>query len=189
MQQTFFRLKKKYYSSIKELSQACNDYFLNPHAQRDADRHEALQQRAESVIAELTKELCEIKSKDEIDDFHFVYYRLLTYVYTLVSPHDSINLKRLFGTEDSEIEGYLRNGMRTGILGAFFSGKMYCFLNNHTVTKKSRGYFVVPLVYKEHKDWYMVVALERTKIPLRESESWVDRCSIYYDEIKRRLTS
>ena len=112
-----------------------------------------------------------------------MYYKLLDILANIVIGK-SIKYNNLL--ENGEIETQLKYGQRTGMLGAIFTGQLYCFYNDNSITKKDRIYFSVPISYKGNQ-LILLGICNKNKLRVARNRSCIDCCVQIYDEINKAL--
>ena len=178
-----YAIDKTTYYDIKKLFDMRNKYFERKDAPCNPQIEKDIQNDAMRIFKVLKEHLSNISDKKDIKDFHYVYYKLLDILANIVIGK-SIKYKNLLG--DSEIETQLKYGQRTGMLGAIFTGQLYCFYNDNSITKKDRIYFSVPMSYKGNQ-LILLGICNKNKLRVAKNRSCIDCCAQIYDEINKAL--
>lgn len=178
-----YSLDKATYYEIKKLFDMRNKYFGRKAAPRNPQIEKDIQKDAITIFENLKERLSNISDKKDIKDVHYVYYKLLDILANIVIGK-KIKYKNLLGT--GEIENQLKYGQRTGLLGAIFTGQLYCFYNDNSITKKDRIYFSVPMSYKEHQ-FILLGICSKSNLRVAKDCDCIDCCAQIYDEISKAL--
>lgn len=92
--------------------------------------------------------LKKIKSISEVNSFHFTQYRIMTLLVRLARRQSTtmFDKNKILGNEKREIENYLLNGKRTGILNSILLEDIFMFKYTRNSHKKDgRAYISFPL--------------------------------------------
>ena len=176
------------FDSLTSLLNAREKYLSECQRRRDKTREKHLQDHAIELVKELNNRLNTL-ALSEISDIHYVYYRVLEILTTLVLMPDAkaVEIERLL-QGDAEVEAQLKTGRRTGILGSLLLNSSYAFSNEHSFVKKDRYYFTTPLLYKEH-NLIMLVVLQGNMLRTGPQQDKLKCCEEIYDQIKDLLKS
>lgn len=181
-----YQLDYNIYRDLYNLFDERNAYYSEHKQSRDVTIERSIQEQALKVFKNISTILNNIPDASCISDEHYAYYRMLEILTTLViAKEELVECKKLL--EYSEvIETQLKQGQRTGLLGAIFVASMYYFGNENSVVKKNRGYFATPFTFKGHK-MMMLVVLQRNKLRLAPKHQEIECCTEIYDEIASLL--
>lgn len=101
-----------------------------------------------SLYRKYYKDLMKIENINQVTDIHFTEYRIITLLLRLArrSSTTVINKNRILGNNKAEIENYLLNGKRTGILSSILLGELFMFKYTRNSHKKGgRAYVSFPM--------------------------------------------
>lgn len=101
-----------------------------------------------NIYRKYNDSLKKIESISEINSFHFTQYRIMTLLVRLARRQSTtmFDKNRILGNDKSQIENYLLNGKRTGILNSILLEDIFMFKytrNSHR--KDGRAYVSFPL--------------------------------------------
>ena len=174
------------YKSLMNLLKKRNEYFMQHKRGRNPKTERDIQSDAIELFGEISEILNGIEDPSQILDQHYTLYRILQILATLVIAKEKcVSCQQLLDYKDG-VESQLKEGMRTGMLGALLLQRMYCFANENSVYKHNRSYFAAPLEYNSHK-FIMLVVLQRNKLRMDSEEDESHYCKEVYDEIERLL--
>ena len=147
--QTYYELNYLDYNKIKDIIKTWRELSLDI---RDSTREQdALASLVAKEITTLFKEyhsdLMSISNVSEIESRHFTEYRILTLLIRLARRFSTTTLdkKNILGDEKKEIENYLLNGKRTGILSSILLEDTFMFKYTRNSHKKNgRAYVSFP---------------------------------------------
>ena len=178
-----YTLDKSTYHDVKKLFDMRNQYYDRKDSQRNPEVENDIQREAVRVFEMIKDHLNSISSKNDIKDYHYVYYKLLDILANIVIGK-GIQYSNLLDAPD--IEEQLRYGQRTGMLGAIFTEQLYCFYNENSMTKKDRLYFSVPILYKK-KRLILLGICNKNNLRIEKNHTCMDCCEQIYDEIRKAL--
>lgn len=118
-----------------------------PYAERDS-LIKTLVDDINSLYRKYYKNLTEIESINQVTDIHFTEYRIITLLLRLArrSTTTVINKNRILGNSKTELENYLLNGKRTGILSSILLEELFMFKYTRNSHKKGgRAYISFPM--------------------------------------------
>lgn len=147
--QTYYDIQYKDYNEIKDIIKTWKKLSLNDvNSTREKD---ALINLAVGEITSLYKryygDLQAVKSVDDIEGRHFTEYRIITLLTRLArrSKITTFDKQNILGVNKVEIENYLLNGKRTGILGCIILEDLFMFKYTRNSHKKNgRAYVSFP---------------------------------------------
>ena len=123
------------YRDLKKLFDLRKTYYAEKNAGKRANKKifKEIKKSALDINLSLTKTLNDLSNINFIEEYHYTYYRILQILSNLIIPEKkAIECKRMLECP-KRIENHLKTAQRNGILGSLFTGKMYCFYNEHII--------------------------------------------------------
>lgn len=147
--QTYYELEYLDYNKLKDIIKMWKEVSINNTTSiREKDiLIDAIVKGVENLFKKYFEELMKITDVSSINNGHFTKYRVLTLLIRLVRKYSTttIDNKNLFGEEKKEIEYYLLNGKRTGILSSILLEDTFMFKYTRNSHKKNgRAYVCFP---------------------------------------------
>lgn len=158
--QTYYELDYMDYNLIKDIINTWKKVTLND--VENAREEEVLVKFVVSSINNLFKkyygDLMSISDVSQIESKHFTEYRILTLLIRLARRLSTTTLdkKNILGKGKIDIENYLLNGKRTGILSSILLEDIFMFKYTRNSHKKSgRAYVCFPVIIANQR--YIIV--------------------------------
>lgn len=147
--QTYYELDYSDYSKLKDIIKIWKELSTDRISSiREKDvLIEAVIKGIEELFKTYYSELTAIKDVSEINNKHFTKYRVLTLLIRLARKYSTttIDKKNILGEDKKEIEYYLLNGKRTGILSSILLQDTFMFKYTRNSHKKNgRAYVCFP---------------------------------------------
>ena len=79
----------------------------------------------------------------------FNHYRIMTLLYQISNPSDTMNITPQFLQDNHDLEEFLATGKRTGVLGAVLLQQTFIFRHAGASAKHGRIYICFPLAYND----------------------------------------
>lgn len=181
-----YQLPGDIYVSFAKLLECRRKYFSERKRVRNTNTEKDIQTDAIKLFGEISMILNDIKDISQISDQHYVLYRILEVLATMVIASEKrVSCQQLLHYQDG-VESQLKVGMRTGMLGAYLLQTMYCFANENSIYKRGRSYFATTLEYNSHKLMLLAV-LQRDKLRIDSHDDELGYCKKVYDEVESLL--
>lgn len=149
--QTYYEIDYHDYNIIKDIIRTWKELSLDEND--NVREKDVLINFVANGITELFKkyynDLISISDLSQIEGKHFTEYRILTLLMRLARRFSTTTLdkKNILGIEKKEIENYLLNGKRTGILSSILLEDMFMFKYTRNSHKKNgRAYVSFPAI-------------------------------------------
>ncbi len=147
--QTYYELDYADYTQLKDVINMWKELSTNSVTSiREKDALiEAVLKGIESLFRKYYSELCGLSNVSEVDNKHFTKYRILTLLIRLARRYSTttIDNKNILGDDKKEIEYFLLNGKRTGILSSILLEDTFMFKYTRNSHKKDgRAYVCFP---------------------------------------------
>lgn len=147
--QTYYELNYADYTQLKDIINMWKELSTNSVTSvREKDALiETVIKGIEDLFRKYYSELHKLSDVAEIDNKHFTKYRVLTLLIRLARRYSTttIDNKNILGDEKKEIEYYLLNGKRTGILSSILLEDTFMFKYTRNSHKKDgRAYVCFP---------------------------------------------
>lgn len=178
--QGYYKIGRKEYTKFKEIVKfwkrilVCGDEYID---KEKKSLEENLLNDIEELLTQIVEKLQKIESKDRIEEADYTMYavaslliRLLWWNNDEISAFENI-------VSNSEIDSYLKNGKRTGVLGSILLEDSYIFKHEGKSLKKDRFYFTFHLeVYGQN--YIVLFAIAEDEIT--ETDKW----NIIFENLK-----
>lgn len=166
--QTYYEIDYSEYSKLNDLIKIWKELSMNKITNiREKD---ILISAAIEGITELFKsyytELVNISDIGLIDNKHFTKYRILTLLIRLARKYSTttIDNKNILGDEKREIEDYLLNGKRTGILSSILLEDTFMFKYTRNSHKKNGRAYVCFPANITNQNYIIVFSVQTTEL-------------------------
>ena len=179
--QTYYEIDYHDYNIIKDIIRTWKELSLDEND--NVHEKDVLINFVANGITELFKkyynDLISISDLSQIEGKHFTEYRILTLLMRLArrSSTTTLDKRNILGIEKKEIENYLLNGKRTGILSSILLEDMFMFKYTRNSHKKNgrayvsfpatianQNYVIVFSIQTEDLDPYTVLEKEITHL-------------------------
>ena len=147
--QTYYELDYSEYAQLKDIINMWKELSINSVTsmrEKDALIKEVVH-GIETLFRNYFSELCGLQDIKEIENKHFTKYRILTLLIRLARRYSTttIDNKNILGEANKEIEYYLLNGKRTGILSSILLEDTFMFkYTRNSCRKDGRAYVCFP---------------------------------------------
>lgn len=185
--QTYYSIKNDEYKQFKEILDMWKRYLTNYNIFCKTER-ECLEDNLLGKINQLLNqyhgELNVIDSIEMVNDSHFDKYRIMLLLIRMLSNNNNITqIENIL--QNSEIEEYLNNGKRTGILGSILLEDAYIFKHRGKNSKNGRIYICFYVeIYREN--YIVLFACPPSELDvLYEDEEW--KWNLKYESLKNDL--
>lgn len=159
--QTYYYFTYSMYKKIKTVSAHYNNYISENDPVRKDYEQTAFLNSGKELCENLLNSLNDIKSVNEIGDFHCEMYRVLARLLPAISGEAIESFLR-----NQEIEMALIKRKKTGILGAVILDDLYIFRNQNSLAKGDRIYFTFP--YDKKRNIILLAAISGSCFPSDE---------------------
>lgn len=165
--QAYYTIDVECFDKINNIVDLWNNLIKNDNI--SSFEYEALEEKlfknAEDLLTYLVVELKAISSINDIQEYHYTYYRILILLINIIAKE-----KTFSGVLDNEdIEQYLIQGKRTGILGAVLLKDNYIFKHVGKSSKNGRMYMSFPIRLYDEK---YVVLISISSSLLNDTREW-----------------
>lgn len=176
------------YRDLKKLFDLRKTYYAEKNAGKRANKKifKEIKKSALDINLSLTKTLNDLSNINFIEEYHYTYYRILQILSNLIIPEKkAIECKRMLECPN-RIENHLKTAQRNGILGSLFTGKMYCFYNEH-IMKRDRMYFSFPITSISGGKYVVLVSVNKPLLRLDTNTDELDCCSILCENLLNNI--
>lgn len=154
--QTYYPIDKEYYDQFRYILTLWKIVASKPTNELHSQRYLKYVEELDENMAQLFNTLSDILNQATIDTIneheeYYNFYRMLTVLHTILFNMNSINKlpdKFLTKNKDKNVESFLNNGKRTGILGAILLEDLFIFRHSGPSSKHGRIYVSFPIEFQ-----------------------------------------